>query len=180
MNEPHPLWSLRPEFEGDLGEDRVPEDFLARFERRVRDGLFEPGNRVRADYRVIASHRGELSFAAGDFLTAYNIGLNEVELRRAGDGTLSYHVRFARWARYVRIHGALLGAGLAAMHLVPAVRAQIDARPGGEWLFWPLLVLWSAIFPWVLIGIHGTFARRALERILRSELGEAATERRAA
>ena len=102
-------FSFRPEFTGELTAVRVPEDFFARMERRVTDGLFVSGRRTRANYRVRSSSRDSLEFEAEDFLTAYNVGLNEVELRRAGRDTISYHVRFARWTRYAVLHGALLG-----------------------------------------------------------------------
>src|SRR5262250_2584354 len=105
-------FSFRPSFAGEITVDHVPEDFLDRIEQRVVSGLFLPGKRRRANYRVIARNREALEFAAMDFATTYAIGLNHVVLR-IGRDTVSYEVSFARWTRTAMIHGAVIGLLLA-------------------------------------------------------------------
>ena len=173
-------FSFRPEFEGELSAARVPGDFFTRFARRVETGLFLPGSRRRAHYRVRSSSADSLSFEAEDFLTAYNVGLNEVELQRGGTGTISYRVSFHRWSRYARIHGGLLGVVMAALYLVPVLRAQVTAYAGGAPLYWGMLLFWSLVWPWLLTALHRPFARMALERILREELPQGGSDARVA
>lgn len=173
--------SFKPWFEGELSSDRVPDDFLARMERRVRDGLFVPGSHARANYRVRSSSREALAFEAADFLTAWNVGLNEVELRRSTRSTIAYRVEFRRWALYAVIHGALLGAALAGSYMVfPALRRDVASFANGPALFWGMGFFWALCWPWLLTALHRPFARRALERILREELERGAPTRSAA
>lgn len=163
-------FSFRPSFEGTLSAEHVPDDFFERVQRRVRDGLLVPGRRARANYRVTSASSQGLVIEAGDFLTAYAIGLNHVELRRSGSATISYRVRFARWNRYAVIHGALIGLALALAYLVPAVQADVHRYPNGPWIFWGMVLFWSLVWPWILTAIHRPFARKALERIMLEEL----------
>lgn len=166
-------FSFHPEFEGELTVDRVPEDFVTRLERRVAEGLLIPGRRARANYEVRSSSRDTLTFEAADFLTAYAVGLNHVEVRCAGSTTVSYHVRFDRWSRYVTLHGLALGLVLAAAYLVPSVRRDVQSYAAGSVLFWGMLLFWSLLWPRLMVAFHRPFARRALERVLREVLAGA-------
>ncbi len=160
---------LHPEFEGEFSVDRVPDDFVQRLERRVAEGLLIPGRRVRANYEVRSSGRDALTFEAADFLTAYAVGLNHVEVRGAGR-TVSYQVRFDRWSRYVTLHGLALGLALAAVYLVPAVRRDVQSYAAGPVLFWGMLLFWSLAWPRIMVALHAPFARKLLERVLREVL----------
>jgi hypothetical protein len=171
-------FSFKPRFEGEVSSDRIPDDFLARIERRVRDGLFIPGSRVRANYRVLSSSREALAFEAADFLTAWNVGLNDVELRRSTPSTIAYRVGFGRWTRYCVIQGALLGAILAGCYaFIPAMRRDVASFPNGPVIFWGMAIFWTLCWPWLLTALHRPFARRALDRILLEELGRSAPAR---
>jgi len=172
-------FSFRPEFEGELSVAQIPGDFFTRFARRVETGLFIPGSRRRANYRVRSSSADSLSFEAEDFLTAYNVGLNDVELQRGGSGTIAYRVSFRRWSRYARIHGGLLGVTMAALYLVPVLRVQVTTYPAGVALYWGMLLFWSLAWPWLLTALHRPFARMALERLLREELAGGNSKRAA-
>ena len=165
-------FSFRPEFEGDLAVDQVPEDFFERIRRRVEQGLLPATSRTRVDYHVIAQSRDSIEFEARGFLTAYAIGLNHVELRRADPRTISYHVRFDRWNRYAVFHGALIGLALAIAFQIPATHRDIQKFPVGQWMPWGMLLFWSFIWPWLMTALHRPFARRALERVLTEELAK--------
>jgi hypothetical protein len=169
------------EFDGQLTVDRLPDDFVARIERRVVDGLFTPGQRHRADYHVRTLDGNSITFAAHGFLTTYNIGLNEVTVCRSGRNQLQYHVSYRGWARIVVAHGALLGLVFAACYLlVPALRHDIASHPFGTPLFWGMVGFWSLAWPWILSALHRGPAERALQRILRVTLAEPLGDRRAA
>ena len=171
MSESGSGFSFQPEFEGEIAVDRVPDDFAKRLERRVAEGLLIPGRRSRANYEVRSSSRETVTFEAADFLTAYAVGLNHVEVRCTGRSTVSYHVRFDRWSRYVTLHGLALGLVLAAAYLFPAVRRDVQSYAAGSVLFWGMLLFWSLLWPRLMVALHRPFARRALERILREVAG---------
>jgi hypothetical protein len=167
------IGSLHPEFEGELAVERVPDDFIARLEHRVVDGLLIPGRRARANYEVRSSSHDALTFEAADFLTAYAVGLNQVEVRSTGS-SVSYRVRFDRWSRYVTLHGLALGVVLAGAYLFPAVRHDVQGYAAGPLLFWGMLLFWSLGWPRIMVALHRPFARQLLERILREVLGASA------
>ena len=173
-------FSLRPQFEGEFTIERLPDDFMARMERRVAEGLLQPGQRHRANYGVRSSSRDALEFEAEDFLTAYNIGLNHVELVRTGPATVFYRVDFRRWSRFVTIHGALMGAAATLVLLVPAVRRDVRSYPQGLVIFWGMVLFWAVVWPRIMTALHRPFASKALERILRDELMRAPHGRAAA
>lgn len=166
-----------PEFDGQLTLERLPEDFAARIRRRVDDGLFVPGSRHRADYRIMTLDRNTITFVAAGFLTTYNVGLNEVTVRRGGRNQVQYHVAYWGWTRLAAAHGALLGLVFALCYaLVPSLRAEIGAYPYGLALSGGIVGFFSLAWPWILSALHRRPAERALQNILRATLSEPAAE----
>jgi len=76
---------MLPLFGGTIEADDVSADLMARLARRVEDGLFAPGSRRRANYVVRERDDDFIRFGAADLWTSFNIGLNEVEVQRAGN-----------------------------------------------------------------------------------------------
>lgn len=160
-----------PEFQGQMAFQHLPDDFVERLEQRVEGGLFVPGRRSRAEYRVLSSGSDEIEFAAEGFLTQYNVGLNHVVVRRCGANQLEYHVSFWGWTRYAVAHGTALGLLFVTIFaLMPDMRRQIVDYPRGAALFWSLVAFFSLAWPWLLTALHRGAARQALERILREAL----------
>src|SRR5437867_3873512 len=156
-----------PEFEGELELARIPDDFVTRVRRRVEAGLFLAGSRNRANYSVRSAGRDEIAFGADDFLTAYNVGLNDVSVRRRGSGALRYHAKYWRWTWSAVAHGAILGTILLICALVvPDMRRQVDSYPFGAYLFGGILIFFSLLWPWLLTAFHRKYAEQALRRIL--------------
>ena len=166
---------LIPVFEGGIDVERVPEEFIERVAARVNDGLFIPGSRRRANYVVTGYTRDELRFAAADFWTAFNVGLNDVMVRQEGPTRIAYRVTYWRWTRYaVFLCGsiavfALAGLVFALPWISPAQR-QTMANPVFATVFGANLAFWGFVWPWVLVAIHKKPAARCLERILRDAL----------
>ena len=157
-----------PAFEGEISFDALPDDAIARIRVRVEEGLFQPGRRARADYRVISADRDAITFAAGGFLTAYAIGLNEVTVRRIGRNQLGYRVTYWRWTLGAVTHGLLLGIVLALLYaFVPSVRHEAEVQPGGVIAFGVIAGFFCLVWPWLLSAFHRPFAERALRDILR-------------
>jgi len=161
-----------PEFEGELELARIPDDFVARMRKRVEAGLLWPGIRSRANYSVRSAGRDEINFGADDLLTAYNVGLNDVSVRRQGSNAVHYHATFWRWTWTAVAHGAILGTIIVVCaFVVPDMRRQIDTTPSGLYLFAGLLVFFSLLWPWILTAFHRKFAEKALRRILSEVMG---------
>jgi len=163
------LGLLASAYDGSIEVGTVPADWSEQVGRRVETGLLMPGSRRRANYVVRSKSADFVSFRAGDFWTAYSVGLNEVELRRADGRHIAYHGSFGRWATYAAIQGfAVASAILIAVLFIPGARAQVAAYGG---LGWPLLIILLAFFglawPRVLVVIHRRFASRVLERVVR-------------
>jgi hypothetical protein len=140
--------------------------------RRIETGLLSPGSRRRANYVVRSKSSDAVSFSADDFWTAFSIGMNDVELRRADVNRIAYHGSFRRWAAYAAIQGlAVVGAILIVVLLWPGERAEVARY--GVW-GWPLIIILLAFFglvwPRLLVVMHRQFAVRALERIVREAM----------
>jgi|SRR6266850_1131266 len=156
-----------PEFEGDLELARIPDDFVARVRKRVETGLFLPGTRSRANYSVRSAGRDDITFGADDLLTAYNVGLNDVSLRRQRSNALHYHAKYWRWTWTAVTHGVIMGTIIViCAFVIPDLRRQVDTTPYGLYLFAGLLLFFSLLWPWILTAFHRRFAEKALRRIL--------------
>lgn len=162
-----------PEFEGEMTFESLPEDFVDRIRQRVETGLLSPGLRTRADYRVTSSDRDAIRFGARGFLTTYNVGLNDVTVRRSGRSQVHYHVTYWRWTWYAVANGLLPAIALAlANAFFPAVRQAFTNVPGGLSSLLGILGFFALVWPWLLSALHRRFAEQALRRILRETLGK--------
>jgi len=158
-----------PIFDGDLELGRIPNDFAARLHKRVEDGFLVKGQRSpRVRYTVRSESSDEITLAAGNFLTAYNVGLNNVSICRGGPTSLHYHVSYWRWTLTAVVHGLILGfLFLAIFAAFPGMREQIAAQWFGLSIFTGLLVFFCLLWPWILTAIHRPIAEKTLQRILR-------------
>ena len=157
-----------PAYKGTIELETVPSDFTDRIEHRVESGLFVPGNRSRANYVVCNKSPDEIRFMADDFLTAYNVGLNDVVLKRGGQHSIAYRGKFWRWAIYAVVQSLILATLLLlALLAVPGAREQVSSYSGGWIYIGALLVFFGLVWPWILVAMHRRFAARALERVVR-------------
>ena len=158
-----------PEFDGSLELVQIPNDFVARIRKRVGEGFLVQGHRSRRTvYSIRSETSDEITLAAGNLLTAYNVGLNNIRVSRAGPTTLRYHVSFWRWTWHAVAHGALLGSVfLICLAAIPEMRREIAAYSFGPPMFAGLLVFFSLLWPWILTAVHRSAAEKTLLRILR-------------
>lgn len=167
-----------PEFDGQITVERLPDDFAARIQRRVEEGLFVPGRRDRANYKVTSRDQNTVSFVAEGLATVYNVGLNEVTVRRGGRNQVQYHVEYRGWTKLAVAHGGLIGlVFVAAYTLLPALRANIASYPHG--LLWTGLLMgfFCLAWPWILTAIHRGAAERALQHVLEETLSDPSDDR---
>jgi hypothetical protein len=147
---------------------RIPStEFLDRLRRRIDAGFLTGMPHGRSRYVVTQQTDRELTIRAGNFMTAINVGLNQVEVRIPEDPWLEYVVTYRRWAAYCVALGALLGTALIACFLLmPGMRSDIAAHDGGTAVFWGSVTFWGFVWPWLLIALHKPFAKRCLNRVL--------------
>jgi len=157
-----------PEYRGTIEFKALPDDYTDRIARRVETGLLVAGSRRRANYVVRAKSREAVSFSAVGFWTAYNLGLNEVEVRGAGPNCVDYHGSFRRWALYATINSlALATVILIGLLVLPGARDQVSRYTWGWLYIGALLAFFGLVWPWLLVAMHRRFVPRALERIVR-------------
>jgi hypothetical protein len=160
-----------PVYGGAIEMETIPSDFTDRIERRVESGLFIPGSRSRANYVVCNKEADEIRFMANDFVTAYNVGLNDVVLKRSGQHTITYRGKFWRWAIYAAAQALVIATLiLLALLAAPGARDQISSYRFGWVYIGVLLVFFGLIWPWILVALQRRFAPRALERIVRQAI----------
>lgn len=168
---------LSPRFTGTIEVASRAPAFFEAMKTRVRHGLLTGKPHWRSRYVVTGHTEREMTIRACDFITAINVGLNEVVLRAPGNRSVEYSVSYLRWAAYVVGLGAVLGIAFIIGFLFWGIESQLDRyalvadpalnRTIGLVLFWALVVFWAGIWPWILIAMHKPFARKLLDRIIR-------------
>lgn len=156
-----------PEHSGVFHLDNVPDDFTDRMAHRVKEGLFMPGSRLRANYSVRSRERDVLHFGSDSVWTSINVGLNEVTLRRTGPTSIEFRFTYWTWLLYGVGLCGLIGLFLVAGYVaLPAMREAVSAQQINTYIFWGMIVFWGLLWPWILVVLHKRPAARALERII--------------
>jgi hypothetical protein len=165
------MGAFSPVYDGTIEVLALPDDFTELIARRVESGLLVPGSRGRANYVVRSKSHDAVAFSAVGFWTQYAFGLNEVELKRAGPKSVTYHGSFWRWTLYAAINAlALAIVILFGILFWPGARAQISSYSWG-WLYvGALFAFFGLVWPWLLVAIHRRVVPRTLERIVRETL----------
>ena len=167
---------LAPHIEGSVSIRSNAEEFVQTFERRVQNGLLTGRPHLRSNYRALRVGSGQLHISAADWLTAINVGLNEVELRASTPGSVHYQVWYWRWTRFVLIFSGALGAvGLLLMQMFDLrnyiATHQASMIPGlsvdqNLQVAWSIIVFWAFVFPWLLIALQKRPVRRLVVRLI--------------
>lgn len=168
--------SFRPEIDGTYTIRTPGPEFLGRLKHRVAEGLLTGHPHPRSNYAVTESGAGGLQIRAADWVTAINVGLNEVHLQLAEAGVVQYRVRYWRWASFVLgLAGGLGLLGLVFL-LFTDVHLYIERHSGSMIpglstdqnlvLVWIMVIFWGFLWPWLLIHLHQRPLRRLLERLL--------------
>jgi hypothetical protein len=167
---------LAPHVEG-TATIRAPADaFLRAFARRIDQGLLLTVAPSRNRYVVMHADRDALRFHADNWLTAFNVGLNDVDLSVASPGVVRYRIGYWRWTR----SAAAMGAGFAAIFgsslLLYDLRTYIAEHPGPQYLglspeqgvglAWAMALFWGLAWPWVLVAMHKGPLRRLMASLI--------------
>ncbi len=168
------MWFL-PRTEGTVPIRAEPETFVQAFARRIEAGLLGGGSSRRSRYVVTRQGRALLAFRAVDRLTAFNVGLNEVELSVSA-GEARYTIEYRRWAAYAVLLSAAIGLVLAVMFVIIDIRAYVDRNPARMMpglttdqnvaIGWAMVIFWGFVWPWILIGLHKRPLRKLMDRLI--------------
>ena len=150
--------------------------FVSTFARRIETGLLSGAAQRRNRYVVTRRGSDGVSFRATDWLTAFNVGLNDVEITTASDGKVRYTIQYRRWAAYVLLFGVAFALVLGAFPVFFDLRGYIERNaasrvPGlsidqNVTIFWVMVLFWGFAWPWILIGLHKKPLRRLMESII--------------
>jgi hypothetical protein len=178
------MWFV-PRTDGSAPIQSEPESFVQAFARRIQSGLLPRASARRSRYSVVRREPHRLSFRAMDWLTAINVGLNDVELS-ASAGTARYRLEYRRWAAYVVLLSAAIGLVLAVVFLTLDVHGYVESHPGGTIpgltpgqnvaVGWSMVLFWGFLWPWILVGLHKRPLRMLMDRII-AEVDQSARTR---
>jgi hypothetical protein len=164
-----------PRIEGAASIRASASDFFRSFGRRVDAGLLSGRPHPRSNYTVTSAEGDRLKVSAADWRTAFNVGLNEIELRALDPGRAGYRVEYKRWAVYVLALGATIGAGLIGALAFFDLHVHTEAGPAlmipglsdnPQFVEWVMIAFWGFVWPWLLIAFHKRPLRRLFERII--------------
>jgi hypothetical protein len=167
--------TLAPQAEGTIPIRSSATHFLAAFRRRVTAGLLSGRPQPRSNYVVADGASDRLRIRAADWWTAFNAGLNELELQPQ-PGLVHYQVQYWRWAGFALGVGAILGLIGISLLLTVDVRSYIATHatsrvPGlsidrSVAIAWAMVLFWGFVWPWILIALHKGPLRRLIARLI--------------
>jgi hypothetical protein len=160
-----------------------PSAFVAAFARRIETGLFPNTSRARCQYQIVQKTADVIRFRAGNWWTAINVGLNEVELSVGSDGRVRYAIEYPRWARYALALCGGVGVVFVAILLTADLHGYVEGHPESRLpglstnqnvaIAWIMALFWGFAWPWILILFHRRPLRRLMTRIV-SEVDDVA------
>jgi hypothetical protein len=167
---------LSPSTTGTVAIRTCGEVFLRRFAQRIEKGLLEGSSRTRNCYVATRTGPGVLQFRATTWLTAFNVGLNDVSLTLTPGGAVSYRILYAWWAGSAIALCACFAAIFIAFLLLFDLRTYIAENPGPEYLglspdqnvvnAWSMALFWGFVWPWILIALHKPHIRGLMNRMI--------------
>jgi len=174
-----------PRIEGTAFIQAPPSAFLSGFRRRAENGLLSGRPHARSNYAVTRAEADRLRVSAVDWRTAFNVGLNEIELLATKAGVVDYRIGYKRWAAYAVALSAAIAVTMIGVLLSIDLHTYIENHRGTVFpglsvdqqvrVAWALVVFWGFVWPWLLIAFHKRPLRQLFERIV-SEVDAVALE----
>jgi hypothetical protein len=156
---------FHPSFTGSYKPESFSQDFIEKLTERLRGGLFPTASDRRNRYEIATQSNGFIRFRSVNLLSGINIGLNDVSIQVDRDKKeVSFKVTYWTWAKYSVGLGLIIGClGIAGRLLL---MPESYSSPNFEVIFWPSILFWCFVWPWLLIAMHRGPARKCLTRIL--------------
>lgn len=155
---------LKPHVEGTATIHSPGPAFFAAFARRIETGLLAHAAERRNRYLMTRQEADGLAFRAVNGWSAFNVGLNEVDLSSPSAGVVKYRIGYPRWAGYVVGMGAVIGGLLIATFFLIDIRAYIASHqfsriPGLSLdqnlaVAWGLALFFGFVWSWILVVLH--------------------------
>ena len=165
-----------PRVEGTCTIRAEPRAFVSAFARRIETGLLRGASPRRCGYLVTRQQDDGLAFRATNWLTAFNVGLNDVELTISSSGRVGYTIQYRRWATSAVFFCGGLGLALGAFFLVFDIRAYVEQHaasriPGLSMdqnvaIAWAMAFFWGFVWPWILIALHKRPVGRLMQQLI--------------
>jgi hypothetical protein len=153
-----------------------PRVFVRTFVRRIETGLLGGASPRRNAYVVTRQGSDGLAFRATNWLTAFNVGLNDVELTISPDRRLHYTIQYRRWAYYALLGCGCLGLVLAGFFLILDIREYVERHAASRIqslstgqnvaIAWGMVLFWGLVWPWLLIALHKKPLRRLMDQLV--------------
>lgn len=170
--------TLAPEIDGTVAVRSSATQFAGAFRQRVAAGLLLGRPHARSNYQIVEDERDQLRVRAADWQTAFNVGLNDMELRLAQPGVVDFRVQYWRWACYAIGLSGILGLIGLVLLLTLDVRGYIERQPSARLpglsidqnllVAWAMVLFWGFVWPWLLIAVH----KRPLRRLVAALIAE--------
>lgn len=157
---------FHPSFTGCFRPDHLSKDCVVTLTQRIHTGLFPAASPLRNRCVVESQSDDSLRFRSANTLAGINVGLNDVTIEVDKEcRQVNYSVTYWTWARYCMGLALMLGLAIIAGRywLIPAPYHG----PYVNVVFWPNVIFWCVIWPWLLIPLHKGSARKCLAFLMR-------------
>ena len=156
---------FHPSFTGSFTPAHLSQDFIVNLAERLHTGLFPTASERRNQYEIETQSDDSLQFRSANLLSGINIGLNDVSIQvNREKGEVNYRVTYRTWAKHC------IGLGLIIAFILVTGRYLLTPKSySGQYVdmvFWPSVIFWCVIWPWLLIPIHKGSAKKCLNRVL--------------
>src|SRR5438105_13841942 len=153
------IMTLLARTEGTVGIRAGAQAFVCAFAQRVETGLLAGAAQRRNRYVITRRGSDGVAFRAMDWLTAFNVGLNDVEITTASEGKVRYTIQYRRWAAYVLLFGVAFALVLGALPIFFDRSGYIErnavSRMPGLSIDQNVTIFWA-------MGVFSAFAWRAI------------------
>ncbi|MHC4116712.1 MAG: hypothetical protein ACYSWO_04310 [Planctomycetota bacterium] len=156
---------FHPSFTGSFRPESFSQDFIEKLAERLRSGLFPAASDRRNQYEIATQSDGFIRFRSVNLLSGINLGPNDVSIEVDREKRqVSFKVTYWTWAKYCIGLGLIIGCfGVVGRYLL---MPESYSSPNLDIVFWPSVIFWCVLWPWLLIPVHRGPARKCLTRIL--------------
>ena len=159
-----------PRFSGQFKLPQISQGFLEKLYQRIDNGLFSNAPKSRNNYNVVSKTENSLHFQSSNILSSIYIGLNDVKIElNETNSTISFTVSYWGWAKYCIFLSLFIGIFIVSGYFLLSF-SEGSSHTSGPYFF-PFVMFFCIVWPWLLIRLHRGPARKRLIGIL-SELNE--------
>ncbi|MEE2937839.1 MAG: hypothetical protein VYA84_17770 [Planctomycetota bacterium] len=169
---------LLPFIAGEIPIRATSKQFSTALRQRVNRGFLNNLPGVRQNYELVDCGSLSANVRAGNWLTAINVGMNDLFLDLSDSGKIQYRLSYWRWTTYCVGLGMILGLVMVAIFLTIDIRQYIANNPSARlpgltidqnvYFAWGNVSFWGFVWPWILVVLH----KRSLRKLLMKTIAE--------